>query len=354
MGARTRRWVVLAMVAVLPASLTADARQGFPTFSNGTWVGTATYFGELNEATVNALAAADIGFKLVVSGGQVTTGTLTMTGQGSSVETSVGGSAILNVSLTAELSGSADNVAVTGTATFTGTAQAQGFEVPIDFSGPVSGSFQPEWATCTQVGGDFGTQAEEAAAAYGLNVQAEGLFVAKRVADGFEDDPKKYIPPDYTKLVDDMQKAAAGDITAAELKKLVQRIEEVNAEIVGAALCDQVPAGFEEGLVKDDFFYDQFKAIFDKILSAPGKFSVYDLADFLTTAIRVGAVGAAAPDQAYSDATLQKFEQAFVDRLATLNANTPAGADAILAIYVAAKQAGLTDLANAAKAKLQP
>lgn len=352
--ARRRIGVGLALASVASVATTlapTPVAAESVAFGPGVWVGSAKYFGEVDEPTVSALAEAHVEFDLNVGSGEVLAGTLTASGEGTGIEAGAGASATLSFSMTATLSGPADDVAYSGPSTFKGTGAAGGFEVPIEFSGTVMGSIQPQWATCTQVGGDLAAQAEQALGATGVAVDAAGVFLATRI-ETLEADPGTYIPSDYTALVDDMQQAAEGDVTPEQLKELVVRIEVLNANIAGVSLCGDVPAGFEEGLVKDDFFYEQFTAIFAKILANPDAFSVYDLADFLTVAARVGAVGPSAPDPGGAGVLLAQFEQVLGSKLAVLNKDVPGSASVIVAIYVAAEQAGLTDLAAAAKAKL--
>lgn len=328
----------------------SNASQAAPTFSAGNWVGWGTYFGQLDQPTVNALADADINFKFVVADGQVTGGTFIVFGEGVGFDMAAGVTATMDITVSATLSGLADRVLIEGGSLFEGEAQSGGLTVPIEFSGEIAGTMEPAWATCTQAGGDFGTWVEQVTAASGVNVQADGVFVAKRVAESL-DDPNTYIPLDWTKLVDDMQAAAAGPVTAEELMALVLRIEAVNAAIVGAAQCGVVPAGFEGGLVKDDYFYGLLVKILDMLLDSADA-TTYDHTYLLTIAARVGAVGPSAPDPASAAALLQKFEQVLTADLAGLDQKV-SGSDEILEIYLAAKQAGLTELADAAKAKLQ-
>jgi hypothetical protein len=358
-GTRTGR-ALLAVIATASIALPttapgARADEAVPTFSSGTWVGTAKYFGQVDQPMVSAAAEAVVNFKFRVSGGEVVEGTLTALGEGTGIEMGAGASATMNFSVNATLQGPAEYIRFQGTSTFKGTASVDGFEMPLDLSGAIRGKLEPAWATCTQAGGSFGTELGDVAAAYGTPVNVDGVFVAKRVAEAYDEDPAVWIPGDWKALVEDMEAAAEGSPTVDELGALILRIAAVDAEIVGAALCGDVPPGFEEGLVKDDYFYALLLQIFDKILDNADAYSVYGHANMLVLAVRVGAVGASAPDQVKAAALLDKFVQVLKNDLAQLPwmVDEVAAKSRAFEIYVAAKQAGLTEVAELAKAKLQ-
>jgi hypothetical protein len=345
------RWPVAALAAMVLATAAAPAtaqQESGAAFPSGTWAGSATYLGALDTGSVSAFADSVINFRMLVSSGQVASGTIAMIGSSHSVALE-GGSADIAFAADGTLSGPATRVLITAEAVFSGIARVEGYEVPIDISMPFGGSFSPSWATCTEVGGDLATEGRDIAAAQGLQLDAEAIFLAMRVSDAGAEDPDHYIPKDYADLVDDLIAAQSGDVPTSDLVDLIRRVEELNAQIIGAAACGETPAGFEEGLVKDDFFLQQLKAIYDKILKSPGDYSTHEQIFLLMSAVRVGVIGASAPDQGFSDSALLLFEAALSDALAA----TPDGEQkTIVDIYIAAKQVGLTDLAAAAEARL--
>jgi hypothetical protein len=314
---RRRRCTVIGAVALLAiTALPAPIRGGEPDlrFPDGGYTGTFVYTGQIDHpAGVFAFGGVNGPLLVVVNGGSVVDGTFNLTGSAASVVPGGGANAVVDVS------GIIDGTAVrpvmrAQSASFEGTANAQGFEVPFSISfgagDMIPAPMEIESATCTQVVGDFTQQLEAAIAAQGFATDLYGRFVAVR--KGSVEPGAEAVLADLVHAASELVNAAAtGSADAASLIEVVERAEDFSAGLKKNAECGFINNAGEfntalTGLIRD---------LLEVVITDPDAFGTGDLVELLTIGLRVGAVGAGATDQATSDKIIGNFKNIFDDRI---------------------------------------
>jgi hypothetical protein len=338
------RRVLISSLTMATLAVAVPASSKVAAFPPGTWEGTAIWTGSISKQDIFATGLGNVSFTLDVLEGTVG-GTMKMKGKGESKVP--GGSAKLSINATLDLSGSPSKIQGSGTGHFSGTATAQGFTVPVDISVPAGASFSPATATCTKVTGDLATEGRKVQESYGFNTNVTANFVAVRVAaKGDAGD----LMIEYKDTISAILDADDDGLTVEEVLDLIAQVEALNSKILGAAACGGVPPDFQKGLA-DPLFAAAFRTLLSSALKDADKYTAQQILSMLGTAFRAGVVGKSAPGQAASENLLVEFE---VDLEGKLNAAKAAGdTQTILDIYVGAQQAGLTSLAQKAKAALQ-
>ena len=128
---RMRPLVLLLCLSLPLAGLAPVSANKGVAFPDGTWKGTAVFTGSITKSGMFATGSADITFTLKVSDGQVVGGVMKISGAARS-RVPGGGRANLKVAGGLGLGGTAGRVTVSGPLSFSGTANAQGFTVPVE------------------------------------------------------------------------------------------------------------------------------------------------------------------------------------------------------------------------------
>jgi hypothetical protein len=337
---------VTAIVAVLMLTVATPVRAGQPDlrFPDGGYTGTIVYTGEISMPGVFAFGGINGPLLLEVNGGSVVDGSFQLAGSAASTVTGGGANGTIDVS--GIIDGNAVQPVMRGqSASFSGTASAEGFVIPFSISFG-AGDMQPapmaiESATCSQVVGDFTQQFEAALSAQGFATNLYGRFVAIRQGDA--DPGAEALLSDLVTAADELVKAAAtGNVDAAALIEVVERAEDFSVGLKKNADCGIVgnPGAFNTaltGLIRD---------LLETVITNPDAFTTGDLVLLLSIGVRVGAVGQGAVDQATSDKITGNFKDIFSDRI---DAAIAAGDEAELKLLVlAASMFGWNDLVNKA------
>jgi hypothetical protein len=317
-----------------------------PAFPPGSWKGNAFLSGSISKQGIFATGSGPIAFVVSVEANGKAGGALDFQVVGSS-KVDVGGvtgSGKLTMSGTLDLGGTGSRVTFSGPVHVSGTVTANGLTVPVNFTAPAGGGFSPRSVTCTQVTGDLAVEGRQAQQAAGFATTVKAPFVAVRyAAAGGDEGLPEQLAAEYEALLARIAEAAKGNPTAEEIRQLAADIEALDAAMLGAAACGDPPPGFEKGIVAQDTFLARLSDLLAAVVLNADAYTTQDVISLLATAIRIGAVGAAAPDQASSKALLESFADILNGKLdeAIASANT----DSIFDIYVWATQAGLTELA---------
>ncbi len=319
-----------------------------PAFPDGAWSGTAVHTGQVSGKGVAAWGDAAIVFELVVDGGEVVSGTMTVVGDGIGV--TAGTSAKLDVTGTFALSGSAVVVHAEGSYHFEGTAASYGVEVPVEFSFGTTGTFSPSWVSCNKVTGDLATTSQQAAEAAGFNADLEAKFVAFREGGS---PTAKSLATSYENLVDALVDAIDSAPPVSLALDLAKQVDALNAKIAGLGGCDSPPKGFQNG-VADTLLAALFQDLLQTALDDAGSYSAQDLLTLLSVGVHVGAVGSAvgasAAFQQKAASLATQFEAVLEQKL---DAAASAGdTQTVLDVLVGAQQFGLDALANKAQGYL--
>jgi len=295
-------------------------------------------------------------FGLEVANGKVVSGTIEQNGTASATTTAAGGSAAIR--FLGSLSGAANLVVAKGTFTMKGMVTIPGAgTVPLDVSIPGGGTFSPSRATCRVVVGDLATGARAAQQAAGFSTTVDGDFVAVRKEGPVTEETR--LVDQYVQVLTRILDLAADRPSAQQVVDLTVDIDELNAAIKAGIQCVGVPPAFQKGLA-DPVFGKAFRSLLQRVIDEPSDYAPEDLLRILASAIRAGAVGAAADDQAASQKLLTEYEATTIQKLNNLRnaalgaikAKEPAFAadeiQRIWSIYVQAQQLGLSTLEKAA------
>jgi hypothetical protein len=340
---------VVAALAAPPAT-TAQEKVGFP---DGEWVGQPLVWkGSVDEAHVFSQARADVTFQLTVQDGKVTDGKMKLKGGGASV---VEGppAVVVNLRVVAnyKLGGTATDVTMTGEAFFKGSAETEGFKVPLAFySGVGESSFSPSFVTCNKATGDLSTRHEEDVRARGVNASIDAAFVAVRVAG---DSGAASGVLEEAEALKGLILELPSLPKPADLLAVAEKIDSLNAKLVGLAACDAAPKGYQKGL-QDTVLSALFQDLLDQALGSTDQYSAQDLIALLSVGVRVGAVGNSVPgSKAIKDTAKSLHTQLEAALLEKVDQASASGdKQTILDILIAAQQYGMNALADKAQGAL--
>jgi hypothetical protein len=327
--------------------------QGDVGFPDGDWEGQPLVWrGSLDEGYVFAEAAADVTFELSVEDGKVSSGTMKLSGRSSSVvEGPPPVTVNVNVSGTYGLTGTAADVTMTGSLTMRGTAETQGFQVPIDFTtDPGKSTFSPTFVSCNKVTGDLATRHEQHVRAQGINASIDAAFVALRVSAGPD---ATEVLAEYDALADLIIALSAPPPKPADLLAVAEKIDSINSKLLGLGACDAAPPGFQKGL-QDTTVSALFQDVLNDVLARTDDYSGQELLSLLAVGIRVGAVGLSVPGSPavknFAKNLFTQFEAALIGKVDA--ARAAGDQQTILDVLVTAQQLGMNALADHAQGAL--
>lgn len=343
-----RRWIRFLLLSVMLWGLLA-----FPALADkpvavippGTWHGSCTWYGGIsgNGMTVTITTPAMYNFDFQIDPtGKVTSGLWNMNVATATVQVPSLGTATGSITGGGSLGGTGAFVTVSGSLSMSVDIPSLGIS-GFDLEIPASGGFQATTASCTVVWGDLADKAREIQQAAGFSTTVMGPFMATRTAAPGQEGVPSW-EQSYVDLLDRMDALTkATDPTAAEVSSLVIDIEKFQANLIKGQSCPDLPSSFQKGKQPYTWFVEKYTEMLSKLLDDPSAYSGGDISEMLFAAIQLGAVGSAAPDEAAAAALEAKFK-AVLDQ--KLDADLAAGdkKDALY-IYLAASQAGYTDLA---------
>ncbi|MGH2691512.1 MAG: hypothetical protein ACRDHM_03315 [Actinomycetota bacterium] len=317
-----------------------------PTFVDGAWKGTVTGGGNISFGDAVASGIGDATFTLVVDEGKVIKGS--MASEGVSFSDVPGATAGLAFEFKGELKGEATTVTWAGTAGWQGSVVTELLgAVPVGGSGPGYGEFSPATATCSKVTGDFAAYGRGLQQAAGAATNVKAIFIAVRDQSA----EAEAILQEYSDLLGEITVALGepGSNPVQTVLNLIERVTALQKHINDLKACGALPPGIQQGQA-DPHFSDLFRQLIDSVLENPDQLETSQLVAILYAAFQTGAVGASSPDQAAAEETLGQLLDVLFARV---DVHAQEGDDAaLIQIYLAAQQLGLTDLAAYAKAKL--
>jgi hypothetical protein len=176
----------LATVTAPPIGMVDSAASTTNAVADGSWNGSLVYDAQASWPEVVALASASASFDMVVSGGIVTGGAYEFSASGVGASDTIAG--VLTFTGIGGMGGDATTPIIEPTSmSMTGTAFAQGIEVPISYSASgdqlTSTPLEIYQASCEEVSGSFVQQIAEAVAGTGGTGSFFGNWFAIRFAD---------------------------------------------------------------------------------------------------------------------------------------------------------------------------
>lgn len=353
---RARAAVVVTVVASLTfAGLATSARRGAAVpspalaFADGKWQGTVVYSASVSFGSgVTSSGSLQSGsFDLTVDGGKITSGTFTASGAGGDVVP--GGSAHVDAHFSGTMAGSSAQPVMHGqSATFTGSANVSGLQVPINISlGPGDLTpipFQIVSATCGVVSGRFDQTLRNAVQSAGGTVNSV-IAHFSAVRTGSAKGPASTL----SDLMDKAQSiannfASTGTLDVDGLITVVEQSEVFSASLGTSTKCGLVTTAGSFNQVLTSIVADLLKLGVEHA----DKLSTYQLWELSAMAVRVGAIGDGALDSTFSNQMLSQLDSVLGARLdAAISGHD---ANTIEMIRYAASALGLKDLVGKAEA----
>jgi hypothetical protein len=335
-------------VASAPTTVSVPSVQS-PTFPAGIWKGTAVATGGISGHGAEGFLPEPIivTFEFEVApDGNVVNGIWGWNGEVVSAAEGVAG--LFTMSGSGPLGGNASRIELSGNIHMSGTVTVNGAEFPIENDSPAGGAFSPRSVSCNVVSGDMATEGRQIQQEAGLATTVTAPFTAHRIgAPG--DQGLANFEEIYTELVLTAEGLLAVGVPPVEdIVALVERAESFYHQVYLSIEC---PGGATNQLPGTQH-YSHFVALLGQVLlTALADASVFSADDLLTlafAAVRIGVVGAAAPDPALSTQVWQALYDAVETKLADATAAQDKGDCTFL--LVTATALGFTDLVAPAQA----
>lgn len=253
-----------------------------------------------------------------------------------------------DVSASGELGGLGSAVEMSGIVHMAGTVSTSGQVMDVSFDSPAAGSFAPSSATCNSVWGDMATTGREAQAAAGMSTTVKGPFSAHRIANpgagagpGFEEAFAQLVTTGEALL-------AAGTPPSAEVLAFVEDAEDFYHQVFSYSACPGDAATVRPGTQAYTYFVVLVGSLILQALADPSAYDAYELSALAIAAVRIGVIGAAAPDAQLANDVKQVLANALASAL--LDAEAAGEKNKCARISLTATALGLGDLAAAAAA----
>jgi hypothetical protein len=339
----------MTLAAVLFPTAPASAAPPTATFPPGVWKGSALGTGGISGQSVEGFITQPIKFSFEVqvgADGAVVGGTWTMTGEVAAAAPGVEG--VMSLGGSGTIGGTGARLVIAGSTTFSGTITVQGSPYPVNFSAEAAGGFSPTTATCSFVTGDIATEGRAAQQAAGFATTVTGPFTAYRIGKpgdagvpGFEEQ--------YVELVGKAEALLAQHPPpAGEVVALAEQAEMFYHNVFNYGSCPGGSTNLLPGKQPYTYFVKTIGALLLAALADPAAYSVDDLDALALAALRIGVIGAAAPDPELA----AQVSQALFDALSAHLSGAVAAnnkTDCVI-IYLAAEALGFTQLLADAQA----
>ena len=286
-----------------------------PAFLPGVWKGVAVGSGSISGQGADAFFSEPfrMPFEFEVGPeGDVLNGLWSWTAEVSFAAEGVEGTFTMSASGT--VGGSGNRVVYSGIIHETGTIRVEGNTYPIEQDVPAEGAFSPTSVSCAVATGDVATEGRSMQAGAGMSTTVTGPFTAQRVAS--PDAPAEFQDA-FVELVARAQALIAEGLPAvAEVIALAEDAEDFYQNVFATGSC----AGGAPSLLPGKQPHTLFvKVIGELLLTALANADAYEPDEINTLAIaalRIGVIGAAAPDPALATEVLEAFQSTLDDKLA--------------------------------------
>jgi hypothetical protein len=286
-----------------------------PAFLPGIWKGVAIGTGSISGQDVDAFFSEPFRMKFefeVAPDGTVVNGVWSWTGEVSMAAEGV--EATFTMSASGGVGGTGNRVVYTGIIHESGTVTVQDQVMPIEQDVDAAGAFSPTSVSCAVATGDVATEGRALQGAAGMATTVTGPFTARRSAS--PDAPVEFEEAFATLVTEAQALIAAGLPAAAAVVALAEKAEDFYQNVFATGSC----GGGAPSLMPGKQAYTYFvKVIGDLILTALANADAYhpgDINSLAIAALRIGVIGAAAPDPALAAEVLQAFQNTLGDKLA--------------------------------------
>jgi hypothetical protein len=335
-------------VGPVPTTVSVPPVQS-PSFPAGIWKGTAVATGGISghgaEGFLPKPIIVSFEFEVAPDGG-VVNGIWGWNGEIVSAADGVAG--LFTMSGSGPLGGNAARIELSGNIHMSGTVTVNGAEFPIENDAPAGGAFSPRSVSCNVVSGDMATEGRQLQEGAGLATTVTAPFTAQRIgAPG--DQGLANFEETFTELVLTAEGLLAAGVPSVEdVVALVERAESFYHQVYLSTEC---PGG-ATSMLPGQQHYSHFVALLGQVLltalADPSVFSADEVQTLAFAAVRIGVVGAAAPDPALSAQVWQALYDAVETKLADATAAQDKGNCAVLLITATAM--GFTELVAPAQA----
>jgi hypothetical protein len=312
-----------------------------PAFLPGIWKGVALGTGAISGQDVDAFFSKPFRMKFefeVAPDGTVVNGLWSWTGEVSMAAEGVEATFAMTASGT--VGGTGNRVEYTGIIHEKGSVTAEGQVIPIEQDVDAAGAFSATSVSCAVATGDVATEGRALQGAAGMATTVTGPFTARRTAS--PDAPVEFEEA-FAALVTEAQALiAAGLPAAADVVALAEKAEDFYQNVFATGSC----AGGAPSLLPGKQAYTYFvKVIADLVLTALANADAYgpdDVNALAIAALRIGVIGAAAPDPALAAEVLQALQNTLDDKLAA--AVAAGDQEACTMISITAGALGMTQI----------
>jgi hypothetical protein len=335
-------------VAPAPTTVSVPPVQS-PSFPAGIWKGTAVATGGISGHGAEGFLPEPIivTFEFEVApDGSVVNGIWGWNGEVVSAAEGVTG--LFTMSGSGPLGGSAARIELSGNIHMSGTVTVNGAEFPIENDSPAAGAFSPRSVSCNVVSGDMATEGRQLQEGAGLATTVTAPFTAQRIgAPG--DQGLANFEETYTELVLTAEGLLAAGVPPVEdVVALVERAESFYHQVYLSIECPGAATSMLPGKQHYSHFVDLLGQVLLTALADPSVFSADEVQTLAFAAVRIGVVGAAAPDPALSAQVWQALYDAVETKLADATAAQDKGNCAFL--LVTATAMGFSELVAPAQA----
>ena len=286
-----------------------------PAFLPGIWKGVALGTGAISGQGVDAFFSEPFRMKFefeVAPDGTVVNGVWSWTGEVSMAAEGV--EATFAMTASGSVGGTGNLVQYTGVIHESGTVTVQDQVMPIDQDVEATGSFSPTSVSCAVATGDVATQGRAMQGAAGMATTVTGPFTAQRTAS--PDAPVEFEEA-FAELVTEAQALIAAGLPAvADVVALVEKAEDFYQNVFATGSCGGGAPSLMPGKQPYTFFV---KVIGELVLTALANADAYhpsDINSLAIAALRIGVIGASAPDPALAAEVLQALQTTLEDKLA--------------------------------------
>lgn len=314
-------------------------------FAPGTWRGRAVGTGAIHTEPADGLISKPfiIDFEFVVGVDGSVQGLWLWSGE-VTVATDVS-SGVFAMEGSGELAGSPAVVDLTGVIHVAGSVTTQGQTIEIAHDEQAEASFWPTWTSCTLATGDLATVGRGLQQSAGVGTTVRAPFAARMISPPDEDSS---LEATYSDLVLAAESLLAGNPPAgADFLDLVVRVEAWHNNLLRAARCGGATPNLMPGTHPHTYLIELLGAL---VIAAMGNPSVYMAADvqmIAGAALRIGLLGAAAPNSELAEDVAAALLAALEAKLADAESNDDE--DACMVVAITATTLGLTTLATQAQ-----
>lgn len=330
--------------AVGTAGAASTTAAGSVLFAPGTWRGRAVGTGGIHAEAADGLVSQPfvVDFELLVGSDGDVDGLWLWSGE-VTVASDVS-SGVFSMEGSGELGGNQSVIELTGVIHMAGSVTTQGQTIEIAHDEPASADFWPTWTSCTLATGDLATVGRGMQESAGVATTVRAPFTARMISPPDEDHSLEATFAELVLAAEGL--LGSGPPAGTDFLDLVVRVEAWHHNLLRPTRCGGATPNLMPGTHPHTSLIELLGALVIAAMANPTLYSAADLQVIAGAALRLGLVGAAAPDADLADDVGAALLAALEAQLAEADAND----DAEACMTIAITSTMLGDTAVAAKA----